>query len=303
MQFAVNYSRAADELLRAGKIRVDRFKCPAWQDLIATAQQSHPVYVHFPLLVGLGIGDAIDWETNAPADWNKVEALLAQTDTPFVNLHLAPTTKDYPGVPSKTTDPAHVEMIVENLLRDVHAVTRRFGAARVIVENMPQDDSATLLPALMPHNIARIVNETGCGFLLDLAHVRLVAKYLGVNEREYVCALPVEKIREVHITGVQRFDDYWIARVRQMEVDENTIRVYAGHEMDHLPMTDADWAFAEWSLAQIHNGAWREPWIVSFEYGGVGALWEAVTERAVLEKDVPRLGEMVKGTVTFQSGF
>ena len=74
-----------------------------------------------------------------------------------------------------------------------------------------------------------------------------------------------------------------------MEVDENTIRVYAGHEIDHLPMTDADWQFAEWSLAQIHSGAWREPWIVSFEYGGVGALWEAVTDTAVLEKDAPRL--------------
>jgi hypothetical protein len=83
-----------------------------------------------------------------------------------------------------------------------------------------------------------------------------------------------------------------------MKVDENAIRVYAGHESDHLPMTDADWAFAEWSLAQIHNSAWREPWIVSFEYGGVSALWEAATDAAVLEKDVPKLGEMVKGTVT-----
>jgi len=78
-----------------------------------------------------------------------------------------------------------------------------------------------------------------------------------------------------------------------MRVDDNAIRVYAGHEIDHLPMTNADWQFAEWSLAQIHSGAWREPWSVSFEYGGVGALWEAVTDAELLAADMPRLGEMV----------
>jgi len=293
MQFAVNYSRAADELLRTGKIRVDRIKCPAWQDLIRTVQRTHPVYVPFPLLVGLGIGDAIDAETNSPADWNKVEALLVQTDTPFVNLHLAPTTKDYPNVPSKTTDPAQTEIIFANLLRDVHAVTRRFGAARVIIENIAPDGGATMLPALMPQNITRIVNETGCGFLLDLAHARIVAKYLGVDEREYVRALPVEKIREVHVTGVQRLAGRYVELLHRTNLRYNFFESLIGQEIDHLPMTDPDWSFAEWALEQIRAGAWRQPGIIAFEYGGVSGAWEALTERAVLEKDVPRLGEMV----------
>lgn len=81
------------------------------------------------------------------------------------------------------------------------------------------------------------------------------------------------------------------------EVDENAIQVYAGHETDHLPMTEPDWSFGDWALQQIRAGAWREPWVVSFEYGGVGGAWEALAERAVLEKDVPRLGEMVEGIV------
>ncbi|MCI0477742.1 MAG: hypothetical protein L0Y55_15980 [Anaerolineales bacterium] len=54
----------------------------------------------------------------------------------------------------------------------------------------------------------------------------------------------------------------------------------------------------KWSIISlIHAGAWREPWIVAFEYGGVSGAWEAITERAVLERDVPRLGEMVEGIV------
>ena len=78
-----------------------------------------------------------------------------------------------------------------------------------------------------------------------------------------------------------------------MGVDDNAIRVYAGNEIDHLPITDADWQFAKWSLAQIHHGAWREPWSVSFEYGGVGALWAAATDAEVLAVDVPRLYGLV----------
>jgi hypothetical protein len=41
IQLAVNYSTATADLLRSGQIRFDRFKCPAWPDLVATAQAIH----------------------------------------------------------------------------------------------------------------------------------------------------------------------------------------------------------------------------------------------------------------------
>lgn len=68
MEFAVNYSLAAADLLREEQIQVDLFKCPAWPDLIAAAQEVHPVYVHFPLRVGAGINHAIDYEAVADRD-------------------------------------------------------------------------------------------------------------------------------------------------------------------------------------------------------------------------------------------
>ncbi len=36
-ELALNYSELAARLVRAGAIRIDRFKCPAWPDLVATA--------------------------------------------------------------------------------------------------------------------------------------------------------------------------------------------------------------------------------------------------------------------------
>ena len=99
MNFAVNYSHLAAELVREEKIRIDYFKCSSSPDMIATAQEMHPVYVHFSFKVGRGINDAIDASTNQPVDWKNAEALLARTGTPFVSLHLGPTTQDCPDIP------------------------------------------------------------------------------------------------------------------------------------------------------------------------------------------------------------
>ena len=60
-------------------------------------------------------------------------------------------------------------------------------------------------------------------------------------------------------------------------------------------MTDKDWEFFAWAMEQVHSGAWGQPWIVTFEYGGVSPLYEAVTKMGVLAEQVPRLYALVKG--------
>ena len=94
--------------VKSGHIVVDLFQCPARPDLVTQISESYPLYVHVPLHIGQGLGDAVDDEAHAPADWGRIEALLLQTGTPFVNLHLAPTTVDCPDIPAATTKPAHV---------------------------------------------------------------------------------------------------------------------------------------------------------------------------------------------------
>jgi len=46
-------------------------------------------------------------------------------------------------------------------------------------------------------------------------------------------------------------------------------------------------------LDHIRDGCWGQPWVVALEYGGVGPLWEAVTEADVLAVQVPRLHALV----------
>lgn len=293
MKLAVNYSNATADLLRRGRVDFDYFKTPAWPDLIATAGTLRPVNVHFPLLVGAGWGDAMNGETGEPVDWGPFETLLARTGTPLINVHLVAPPRAYPGVPLDANEPAHIEWVTERLIADVTAVVRRFGAERVIAENNPPNAEECLRPAYLPEVISRVVRETGCGLLLDLAHVRLAARILGMEERPYAEALPVERIREIHVTGVQRVEGHWLERLQQQGVASAERQRLAGRLIDHLPMTDEDWSLLEWALGQIRSGAWRRPWIVTFEYGGVGPLWEALTDADALRTQVPRLRNTV----------
>jgi len=298
VNFAVNYSSAAADLFRQGQIEVDRFKCPAWPDLIARAQKLHPVYVHLPLRVGAGLGAAINTETRQPADWRQLEPLLPRTDTPQVNVHLAPLTHDFPGLPVDTADPAHVEMLFEHALRDVQALVARFRPERVVVENADDGKGVILHAALQPDFIRRVVEAAGCGFLLDLAHARVVAHSLGMDARAYITRLPVERTNEIHLAGIQPFAGRWLALMHQPGLTKEDLGWFAGltpgQLLDHLPLAHGDWEFYAWALDQVHRGAWGRPWIATLEVGGVGRLWELLTDRAALAEQVPRLCALIK---------
>jgi len=299
LEFAVNYSAAAADLLRAGRIAVDRFKCPAWPDLIAQVQKRFPLYVHLPLRVGAGWGGAINTETRRPADWQQLESLLRRTETRQVNVHLAPFCDEFPDIPATSDDPAHAARLFEHALRDVQALVARFGPERVIVENA--DDGKGVIPylALHPDLIRRVVEEAGCCFLLDLAHARLAAHLLGMDARSYIAQLPLARTTEVHLAGIQPFAGRWLTLLRQPGLGREDLGWFAdlepGQLLDHLPLDDGDWEFYTWALGEIRRGAWGHPWVVTLEYGGVGRLWELLTDKETLAEQVPRLYDLVKG--------
>jgi len=294
VEFAVNYSFAAADLLGQGQVQIDRFKCPAWPDLIAAVQDIYPIYVHFPLRVGSGINDAADMKTGQPADWSQVERLLTQTNTPFVNLHMVPSPRDYPDIPPHSIQSEHVEMLTEHMIQDARAVVERFGSERVILENVHARVGRLLPAAHLPEAICCVIEESDCGFLFDLSHARMAAHDLSMDIKEYISGLPTARIREIHVTGVQRVDGHWIDVAYRAGVDVATTHTIAGQLADHLPMTDQDWVLAAWAMEQVRSGAWGAPRMVTFELGGVNGLYEAVAGKDVLAAQIPRLYTLVK---------
>jgi uncharacterized protein (UPF0276 family) len=292
MDFAVHYSVPAAALFNAGAIAVDRFKCPAWPDLVAQVQARYPLYIHFPLRVGRGTGP-IDTDTKQAPDWDGIDRLLTQSGIPCVNVHLEPTVHEHPDIPIDSHDSGHAETLTGALIRDVREVVARYGAQRVIAENVPNGHSTPQL-AFSPDVIRRVIEETGCGFLFDVSHARRAARALNMEADTYIAMLPTERTREIHITGIQMFDERWVAALEKAGIDRSVIDHYAGRWQDHLPFGDADWAFAQWAMEEVRRGAWGEPLVVALEYGGVGPLWEALTDEAILLEQVPRLADLVR---------
>jgi uncharacterized protein (UPF0276 family) len=271
MQFALNYSPQAAGLLFDGRIQPDRFKCPNWPDLIAEASRLLPVYVHFDLIAGNGGLEAIDWDG--------VEKVLKTTETPYVNLHLAPMMNaSADGVSDLTEDRPRV---IEQMRADMSRVAQRFGAERVIVENVPYRSvndphlrRRFYRACVEPDVISALLEETKCGFLLDISHARIAAETLGLDAKTYIEALPLRRLRELHVTGIERGD---------------------GGAEDHMPMTENDWTMFEWVMGKIASGEAAEPWMVAFEYGGIGKIFEWRSDSFVIATQVPRLYDSVHG--------
>ena len=266
MKFALNYSPQAAALLDEGRIQIDLYKCPDWPDLIAEAEKQRPVYVHFPLIAGRANTEKVGW--------SKIEHLLNTTETPYINTHLAPNAHDL-GIPLDTLNPAHKEQLIEVMLRDIAPLVQRYGKDKIILENCIWDEEwAIARPLLEPELIRFMVEETGCGFLMDTAHAIASARYFGVDERDYISRLPVRQLRELHITGL-KCDD-------------------SGIWVDHFAMNESDWTINEWVIEQIRAGKWGKPWVLAFEYGGIGPLFDYRSESSVIAEQVPRLYKMAK---------
>jgi uncharacterized protein (UPF0276 family) len=259
MKLAVNFSNPLVHQIKAKEVKVDLIKCPDWEGMLAEARPYGPVTIHFSLEAGLG--------RTLEADFDQIDQFIAETDTPHVNTHLVTPRSCTPD------DPTELRRVNDIWRKEIGRMVDHFGADRVVLEHYPYTLSAPhLAPAVDPETFSQVITDTGCQFLLDLAHARITADTLGLDVKDYIRALPVDRLTEMHVTG---------------------IRPFGGVLTDHFGMEDQAWEVLDWALAEIHAGAWPEPRLVAFEYGGVGDIFVWRTDADVIRAQVPRLYEMV----------
>jgi uncharacterized protein (UPF0276 family) len=180
-------------------------------------------------------------------------------------------------------------------------VIARFGAENVIAENDQYNAGQTLRAAYLPGVIGTVIEQSGCGLLLDTAHARIAAATLGIPFDDYLDQLPLDRVRDMHVTGVQRVNERWLDQFRAAGASDAEVEARAGQLQDHLPMTKPDWDALRSVLDRVREGRMGVPRTATFEYGGVGPLWEAFTDEAMLQAQIPRLLEMVR-SVTQPTG-
>lgn len=147
--------------------------------------------------VSLSLGSAV-----TPDLWRieRLAKLAAQTRAPFVSEHIALVRgggyETGHLLPVERTEEM-TEIIIENV-----RIAQRNLPVPLVLENIATlidfADSAEMSEAEF---VTRIVNETGAGILLDVSNLYANCFNHGVNYKEYIATIPLQKIQYVHIAG------------------------------------------------------------------------------------------------------
>jgi uncharacterized protein (UPF0276 family) len=257
IQLGCNYSEPLFTLLRQGEVAVDWIKLARVDTLMAEVARCKGVR---PALVHT-LGKA-GWapERFAQIDWAALNEAITQSESPHVAIHLQTTAADWGGAPS-------AQQVMDRLITQIEMAKRRL-AVPLLLENVP--DSGTLHLCVDPERITELLVQTETNLLLDTAHLRCAAFNLRIDPRVYALALPLERVREIHVAGPRMEDGVLQDR--------------------HTALQEADYDLLDWLLPRTH------PLMVTLEYGGTGPAFERPgrNDLDMLRQQLQRLRGMLR---------
>lgn len=174
------------------------------------------------------------------SDWQR------RTDCPWLSFHL-----DYHRgdeirqiLRGEREPPLYDEHDAFDLLCDGVRQVQRQVDVPVILENMPSWPLPYPCPEVSPDFVGRMLETTGCGFLLDTGHARMTAGTLGLDVYDYLAALPLDRVVEMHVSSPRYLGTQW----------------HSSHEV----LEEQDYAIIAWLLECITPRAitleyWRDP--------------------------------------------
>ena len=245
IQLAANWSTALEKLLRKINPPLDYLKMPLEREARLTlnaARALRPVLLH-------GWGGF--YRTGMPEipQPGVLMELVKASGTPYVSVHLDVQPEDFEV-------PVTREMALERVVKSVNSL-RELTGLEVLLENVAHY-AWSERPSFVtdPAFIAKCLELSGAGFLLDLAHARVSAHHRSEDAREYLNALPLEKIKEMHVSGPR------------LEAD--------GLRDRHLPLSELDYMLLEEMIAKAPNLK-----VLTLEYGGISDLGKTSDGREI----------------------
>jgi uncharacterized protein len=254
-QLGCNLSEPLLALLREERVRVDWIKLSRWEVLneeLAVARPLRPVLLHTLPHAGLADPGTLPWS------WDQLRRHIAACGSPHVALHLLAEPADF-------AEPPGDRQVADRMIT-MTRLWKEHLPVPLLVENVPFNSK--LIPVSTdPGLVAEVCAATGAGLLLDLAHARVAAWHRGQEVREYVRALPLPLVREIHVCG-PGYDPVGGLRDR------------------HLQMQEEDYALLEWALERT------DPLVVTLEYGGTGPKFAHRSDPALLREQLLRLARL-----------
>ena len=240
IQLTAKLSDGLIELVQSGAVWIDGVEANPWLDveqIRAYRRQfpEWPFYFHH--------GDLVSRLRWAPGTGERLREYIEATKTPWLSFHCSLLPPGYVTVGTKlgwylpSPNPARV---IERFVAGVNKL-REFNLP-ILLENMPAFPTPKYAFETSVENISEILARTGAGLLLDLAHARVVASVFGLNVHDYLAGLPLERMRQIHISGPRAKRGL----------------LYDAHE----DLREADYELLGWVLVR------RKPEVVTLEYFG-----------------------------------
>lgn len=238
IQLTANLSAGLVALIQAQSVRLDAVELGPWfriEQILAYRQQlpGWKFYFHHSNLAA-----RLKW---LPGTGRLLRAYLECTQSPWISLHYSMLLPGYAWLGAKFglyLPPPDFERSIQWFVAEVNRL-KGFGLP-VLLENMPSFPTGRYAFETSVENITRILDLTDTSFLLDLAHARVVASVFGLDVHDYIDNLPLEKVRQIHVSGP---------------------RLKNGHLYDaHEDLQEEDYELLKWVLAK------KKPEVVTLEY-------------------------------------
>ncbi|WMJ86312.1 multinuclear nonheme iron-dependent oxidase [Anaerocolumna sp. MB42-C2] len=266
MKIGCNLSNELMELIDEDKVTVDYVKIA-----LSKSDDEIPVkYKDYGKLLLHGVGTDIPQHTGAAelsnVNWNQVKGSVEFCNSKFIGLHCATYRSDW------DEQEITYEMVKERMGSTLQLWKENLDI-ELLIENVPYtpyyetNSPGIIRYSVYPELIKQLCSEYEIGLLLDIAHAKVTASGLGLSVEDYMSALPLERVKEIHVVGTRDTKD--------------------GLRDHHLEMNEDDYKNLEFIL-KITN-----PELVTLEYGGFGEhfLWRS--DKKAIERQLKKIVQIV----------
>jgi uncharacterized protein (UPF0276 family) len=149
-------------------------------------------------------------------------ARLERTRSPWLSVHLgfSATEVFFDGCMQARTPPLGRAELLATIGANVRALAAALPVP-VILENLDYNPTGAYEHICTPDFIAATIDATGAGMLLDLAHARVSAAALGLTIGEYLAQLPLDRVRQLHVSSPRPRDDGTLADVHEVLLEDD----------------------------------------------------------------------------------
>lgn len=255
----VNYSKSLEALKMEGYVDFDGIEIGPWfrPEEICKLRKLFtgvPFYFH--------AGNIVFPKRLGKSYHKQMRKYLMCTESPWISFHfeLLPRhifrLSEYAGI---HLSPPETNRSISRFINAFESIKERIDLP-ILLENLHSIPGEKYAFAANPHILTDLIHQTDSGFLLDLAHARVAADLQGVEVHQYIEQFPIDRIRQIHVSGV---------------------REKKGHLFDaHEPMREGDYKLLEWVLGI------SSPEVVTLEY---------FREKEPLKKQLVQLRQIVHG--------